>query len=76
MAEASDTFLSPDEIRELTGYAKTAQQIEALRRMSVRYEINGRGKPVIARAWLEGRIERNVQVRKTKWEPEFPESWA
>ncbi len=47
-------FLTPAELRTLTGRAHKARQIEALRRMGIPHWINAAGCPVVPRAALEG----------------------
>jgi hypothetical protein len=48
------TFLSRDEIAELTGAKTKARQIAILQRNGVRHWINAAGQPVVARCVLEG----------------------
>lgn len=43
------TFLSRDEVRELTGYIRPADQIRWLRRQGLLFWINARGRPVVPR---------------------------
>jgi biotin operon repressor len=61
-------FLSPADLRELTGYARPSRQIEQLRRMGIPFWVNAAGRPIVSKAALEGQ-----QAEQTKtWEP----SWA
>ena len=63
----SDTFLSPQEIEELTG-VKTGRnkrtreqlQIEWLRASGIPFWENARGRPIVARAAIEGRRAAEV----------------
>ena len=63
----SDTFLSPQEIEELTG-VKTGRnkrtreqlQIEWLRASGNPFWENARGRPIVARAAIEGRRAAEV----------------
>ena len=74
----SDTFLSPQEIEELTG-VKTGRnkrtreqlQIEWLRASGIPFWENARGRPIIARAAIEGRRAAEVAAAepKKKWQP-------
>ena len=48
-------FLNPDEVRELTGFAIKARQIEQLRRMGIAFFVNGCGRPVVTVAAVEDR---------------------
>jgi hypothetical protein len=49
------TFLDDEELRVLTGRARKAWQIAALRTMGVPFLINACGKPVVTRIAIEGR---------------------
>ncbi len=51
----SDTFLSQEEVSELTGRKVRAKQIEALRQMGIAFWVNPVGRAVIARSAIEGR---------------------
>ena len=74
----SDTFLSPQEIEELTG-VKTGKnnrkreqlQIDWLRAAGIPFWENGRGRPIVARAAIEGRRAAEVAAAepKKKWQP-------
>jgi len=74
----SDTFLSPREIEELTG-VKTGRdkrtreelQIAWLRASGIPFWTNARGRPIIARAAIEGRKMAEVAAAepKKKWQP-------
>lgn len=60
-------FLTPTELRELTGFALKAKQIEQLRIMGVPFRVNGAGRPVVTVSAVEGRAEQ--QPIKQAWEP-------
>jgi hypothetical protein len=64
----SDMFLNQDELVILTGRPQKSKQIEQLRRMGVPFYVNAVGKPVVARAIIEGRREA-APKREKKWEP-------
>lgn len=74
----SDMFLSPQEIEELTG-VKTGRnkrtreelQIDWLRASGIPFWTNARGRPIIARAAIEGRKMAEVAAAepKKKWQP-------
>lgn len=74
----SDTFLSPKEIEELTG-VKTGRnkrtreelQIAWLRAAGIPFWENARGRPIVARAAIEGRRAAEVAAAepKKKWQP-------
>ncbi|SAK88015.1 hypothetical protein AWB76_06266 [Caballeronia temeraria] len=71
----SDTFLSPEEVAELTGVkvgrrGKTREELQAewLRCSGIPFWTNARGKPIIARAAIEGR-SKSEDLPKKKWQP-------
>jgi hypothetical protein len=78
----SDTFLSPQEIEELTG-VKTGKtvggkkrtreelQIDWLRASGIPFWSNARGRPIVARAAIEGRKAAEVAAAepRKKWQP-------
>jgi hypothetical protein len=47
-------FLNPDELALLTGFRRKGRQVEQLRRMGIAFHVNGCGRPVVARAAIEG----------------------
>ena len=51
-------FLSPDELAILTGFHRKGRQVEQLRRMGIAFYVNGCGRPVVARAAIEGSAAR------------------
>lgn len=51
----SDTFLTQEEIVELTGRKIRAKQIEALRQMGLAFWVNPVGRAVVTRSAIEGR---------------------
>ena len=55
----------------LTGYAQKAKQVEQLRRMGLLFFVNAAGRPIVARAIVEGRRSEAEPVKPT-WEP----AWA
>lgn len=71
----SDTFLSEEEVAELTdirigrrGKTREQLQIEWLRTSGIPFWTSARGRPVIARAAIEGRQQAEEPPRK-KWQP-------
>ena len=50
-------FLTPDEIRTLTGRARPRAQAAALRRLGIRYVVNAAGHVVVSRANAERRLD-------------------
>lgn len=47
-------FLSDDEVATLTGRKVKKLQIEALRKMGLQFFVNAMGRPVVAKAVIEG----------------------
>ncbi|WP_321913509.1 DUF4224 domain-containing protein [Paraburkholderia sp. J11-2] len=71
----SDTFLTAEEVGELTGVrmgrgGKTREQlqVEWLRTSGIPFWTNARGRPIIARVAIEGKTASAEQPRK-KWQP-------
>jgi hypothetical protein len=74
MNEEKPTFLSANEIAALTGIKggrggrpKHALQIDQLRKMGLPFWVNAAGKPVVARAAIEGRPA--VSKPLEPWQP-------
>jgi Domain of unknown function (DUF4224) len=51
---AAAVFLNPDELAMLTGFHRKGRQVDQLRRMGIAFYVNGCGRPVVARAAIEG----------------------
>lgn len=49
-------FLTPDQVRELTGCARVAQQIEWLKARNYAFDLDAKGRPVVLRSYVEGRL--------------------
>lgn len=64
-------FLTTEELRALTGYARAARQVAQLRRMGIPFWVNGCGKPIVARAAINGGPQVAAES-KPQWEP----TWA
>lgn len=52
MTESSPTFLTPEEIRVLTGYTRKADQRRELRALGIKFLVNRTGRPVVLRQAL------------------------
>lgn len=68
----SDTFLTEEEVAELTGIrtgrrGKTREQlqVEWLRTSGIPFWANARGRPIIARAAIEGKASVEQPRKKT-----------
>lgn len=55
------TFLTSDDIAELTGRKTKSKQIEALRSMGLPFWVNPIGRPVVATVAIEGRKEAPIE---------------
>lgn len=71
----SDIFLTPEEVEELTdirighrGRTREQLQIEWLRTSGIPFWTSARGRPVIARAAIEGR-KADAEPPRKKWQP-------
>jgi hypothetical protein len=67
----SDTFLSPEEVSELTdirvgkrGKTREELQVEWLRASGIPFWTSARGRPVIARSAIDGRKSKDDAPRK------------
>jgi hypothetical protein len=49
----STEFLDDGDLERLTGYVRTAKQIEWLDSQQIPYRLNARGKPVVRRSMVE-----------------------
>lgn len=71
-------FLTPDDIAELTGIrtgkagrSREQRQIDTLRRMKIPHYVNAAGRPIVARAVIEGGKPADVPQA---WEPRLAHS--
>lgn len=62
-------FLTAEELRELTGYAIKARQIEQLRVMGVAFRVNGCGRAVVTRAAVTGAGTESAAAQPQGWRP-------
>lgn len=64
----TSTFLTPQEVFDLTGRKKKSAQAFELKRMKIQHWINASGQPVVPRSAIEG---RNVPATpaKQEWKP-------
>jgi hypothetical protein len=49
-------FMTDEEVRELTGYAYSARQIEWLKANRWLFEVTGQGRPKVARSYFDARM--------------------
>jgi hypothetical protein len=65
----SNTFLKPDEIKQLTGRTKIALQIAQLAKMGIPFFVNAVGRPIVTRSAIEGRSGTQPAPTKKAWVP-------
>ena len=58
-------FLTPDEVKELTGRARPGPQRRQLTRMGIKFLINCLGRPIVCRAEIESKATTGGGERKT-----------
>jgi hypothetical protein len=66
-----DTYLSPAEIRRLTGRQKAKAQCRVLDARKIRYTRDGDGWPIVARAHVEKRLTGEAKAPEPANEPDF-----
>ncbi|NML61791.1 DUF4224 domain-containing protein [Massilia sp. RP-1-19] len=64
----SETFLTRDEVAELTGRKNKRLQAEHLRKLGLPFWINAAGAAVVPRSAIEG-TRTPAPATKPKWEP-------
>lgn len=52
------SWLSPDELEELTGYVQRAKQQSALSEMRIPFRVNPRGRILVLREHVTGKAEK------------------
>ena len=64
-------FLTDEEMHELTGYKRKAEQIEALKANVIPYTLTGQGKPRVCRSVIEGshRPKKSQPKPQKEWSP-------
>lgn len=60
-------FLQANDLAILTGRKVKSKQIEALRKMGIKFFVNACGKPVVPVAAIEGRKEEKQVIEQ--WNP-------
>lgn len=68
-------FLTPEEMAELTGYSRTAQQKDWLDKNGLHYKVNAAGRPIVnrlyARMAMAGVTPTAAGMTSTAWTPDF-----
>jgi hypothetical protein len=59
-------FLTPEEIRELTGYQRHADQRAWLEKRGWKFEVNAAGRPIVLRTYASERLGGDIEQKKTK----------
>ncbi len=63
-------FLTPDELKDLTGYAYKGKQAEWLGRRGWKFECDAQNRPKVLRTYAEAKMGANTR-RATQAEPNF-----
>lgn len=62
-------FLTTEDLRILTGRARRADQVAALKRMGIPFWVNAAGIPIVARAAIEGGAVQRQDIQPATWTP-------
>jgi hypothetical protein len=65
----SATFLTKDEVAELTGLKSKRRQAEQLRKMGLPFWINAAEAPIVPRSAIEGKVTPSLPKPKAQWIP-------
>lgn len=65
----TDLFLKPEELHELTGYVRGAEQVGWLKAHRWLYETNAAGAPRVARAYFERRMVGHAKTEEPALQP-------
>ncbi|WP_150588156.1 DUF4224 domain-containing protein [Pandoraea eparura] len=67
----SSTFLSSDEVHELTGRRQHAAQVRTLRTMGIEHRVRPDGSVVVLRAHVEALMGVTASRRVAEWQPNW-----
>lgn len=59
-------FLTQEELKKLTGYARHTKQIEQLKKQGYRFKVNALGQPLVLKAHVEELLLNQKANTKTK----------
>jgi hypothetical protein len=65
----SDTFLTKEEVAELTGLKTKRRQVEQLRKMGLPFWLNAAEAPIVLRSAIEGKATMRPPAPKPQWVP-------
>lgn len=65
----SGTFLTKDEVAELTGLKTKKRQVEQLRKMGLPFWLNAAEAPIVPRSAIEGKATARQATPKPQWVP-------
>lgn len=68
MKQLTDTWLTPDELADLTGRKRWTAQCRALAQMGVPFRPNGVGRPLVERAAVLSATKPTRQPRGPNWD--------
>ncbi|VVE30894.1 hypothetical protein PEP31012_03669 [Pandoraea eparura] len=54
------TFMTPEELAELTGYVRCADQRKWLKKQGWAFEVSRGGRPIVARSYFDARMNRKA----------------
>lgn len=65
----SALFMTPDDLQELTGYRRHADQRRWLTTHGWRFEVSATGKPTVSRQYAETMLSGQREEPKRNWQP-------
>lgn len=65
----SETFLTKEEVAELTGFKTKRRQTGQLRKMGLPFWLNAAEAPIVPRSAIEGKVTARPPVPKPQWVP-------
>ena len=67
----TDTFLSAEELYDLTGYRNPTKQCEHLRTLGIAFLLNARGYPRVSRSVIEPSSKNSKPKPQKTWQPKI-----
>ena len=69
MKQLTDTFLTQEELFDLTGCKQAKGQIKVLKENGIPFFTNIKGQPRVTRDWIHGKQYKAPQKQKKDWRP-------
>lgn len=63
--------LTRDELADLTGYKRASAQRAWLQERAWVFEVDGKGRPKVLRAYAEAKLGGKPQPKRREWKPDF-----